>query len=133
MVPTPVVSIKNGFLEVPDPSDGIKNGFLEVPIPVVGIKIGFLEVPTPVDGIKIGFLEVPDPSDGIKTIFLESVRVLFTEFVIRKYAYDTQGRKANKKEGAEALFSCLLCAERLIAETIIAAVAEHLLVVSLIV
>ena len=75
-----------------------------VPTPVVSIKIGFLTAPDPSVFIKNGFLEVPDPSDGIKTIFLESVRVLFTEFVIRKYAYDTQGQKANKKRALRPSF-----------------------------
>ena len=85
MVPTPVVGIKNGFLTAPDPSVFIKNGFLAAS--------------DPSDGIKTVVFAVSDPSDGIKTIFLESVRVLFTEFVIRKYAYDTQGRKAKQKRG----------------------------------
>jgi len=63
------------------------------------IKTVVLAVSDPSDGIKTVVFAVPDPSDGIKTIFLESVRVLFTEFVIRKYAYDTQGRKAKQKRG----------------------------------
>lgn len=69
------------------------------PTPVVFIKIGFLAIPDPSDGIKTVVLAASDPSDGIKTIFLESVRVLITEFVIRKYAYDTQGQKAKQKRG----------------------------------